>query len=167
MIGLGVKFGIFSNPAPLFSPLPIVGWGVGVRWHWVTYDDDVLQVHRCLELERGSHHDDRMDQVGAVGEPAQREEPPVREEPVHKGRVAPAAGQRDPHQRQTPGCGKMEKSVSTETFTIIIASAWKREDAFGQKSIYTRVCSGWWRCVPCCVRVRLANTDSKARRFNY
>lgn len=49
-------------------------------------------MERPVHEEGGVHHDGWVDEVGAVGEPAQRQQTPIREARVYEAAVARAAG---------------------------------------------------------------------------
>lgn len=68
-----------------------------------SYRDQVVQVQRPVHLEVGHGHDDRMHQVRAVREPAERLQEPAGQGRVDASSVTGAAGDHDPGERGAPG----------------------------------------------------------------
>lgn len=68
-----------------------------------THDNAIVQVQRAVHLRGGEHHDHRVDEVGAVGEPRERIDQPEGEELVDEGRRAGAALDDDEADGDGPG----------------------------------------------------------------
>lgn len=68
-----------------------------------SYRDKVVQVQRPVHLEVGCGHDERMHQVRAVREPAERLQEPAGQGGVDASSVAGAAGDHNPGERGAPG----------------------------------------------------------------